>query len=227
MAGQLSTQSELEELRSRNPLARVPSERRNRWLLWAVIAVVITGSFMVVVSADLTREGRANIVELELASDVSRAHAIIEQWGPEGRAAALASLWADYPFLIAYAIALGMACLILSARALERGWAVTGRLGLVMAWSALLAGFLDAAENAFLISEFATGPTVRQVAGARTAAWSKFALLAVVFVYLSSTAIAVVASRRSLRAADADDPADRNRKDTQADQRAVTDADGS
>ncbi len=186
------TSGAIEPMRSRNPLARIEPQRRMRLLLWAVIAVVVTGAFMTVVSEDLTGGGNPTIVELELARDVGTAQEILDDWGPDGRRAALASLWADYPFLIAYAAALGLGCLIVAQRAHERGWAVASSVGLLLAWGALAAGVLDAIENAFLISEMATGPTVRQVAGARTAATVKFLL---VFLTVAYVAVGGVATR--------------------------------
>lgn len=153
--------------------------------MWAVVSVVVTGAFMTAVASDMRGDSMPSIVEFELAEDTGRAASIIQTWGPEGTRAALASLWSDFPFLIAYSIALGTASLIVSARSLGRGWLVVSRLGLMMAWASLIAGLLDAVENAFLISELATGPTERQVAGARTAASVKFILVAVVVAYVA------------------------------------------
>jgi len=179
-----ATDGAVAELHSRNPLARLPEERRMRFLLWAVLAVVITGAFMTAVSSDLEVEGRATIVEFELADSVERSGEILERWGVEGRQAALASLWSDYPFLISYTVALGLGALLVAQRMSERSWTLAARLGILLVWAALLAGILDAVENGFLISEMASGPTVRQVAGARVAALAKFFLVFLVLLYV-------------------------------------------
>ena len=92
-----------------------------------------------------------NIVDFELARTGERASAILDEWGPTGRDAAMEAIAIDFGLLVAYSIFLAFACGWV-AEALDRhrqrhiagiGWWLT-RL-------ALVAGLLDAIENTALL----------------------------------------------------------------------------
>ena len=89
------------------------------------------------------------MISFELSGSRQGAQSILESWDTAARAAARASLRLDYAFLVAYAAALSLLCLILTD-ALPPSQPGLKRLGQGLAWGQWLAAALDAAENIML-----------------------------------------------------------------------------
>ena len=91
------------------------------------------------------------IISFELAGTSQNALLILESWDGQAREHAAFGLGFDYLFMIAYAMSIGLAC-VLSAGVLQRrGWPLVG-LGLFLAWALWIAALLDAVENIALLS---------------------------------------------------------------------------
>jgi hypothetical protein len=95
--------------------------------------------------------GDVGIVEFELARTSEQASEYYGELGESGRDAAEDSLYLDYPFLILYGALYAFACLVVAARAEERGMTRLAAWGRPLAWAAVLGAACDAAENLFLL----------------------------------------------------------------------------
>jgi hypothetical protein len=92
----------------------------------------------------------SGIISYELAGDVATAEEILDSWGSEERVYAGISLGLDYLFLFTYAIAIGLACVLLADRLSVRA-AFLSTLGIWLAWGMVAAGAFDFVENYGLI----------------------------------------------------------------------------
>ena len=139
-----------------------------------------------------------SILDLELMRTSANAAEQVARLGPSGIDAAKTSIYLDFPFLVLYGIALSAACAVLAARAAERGRATLASAGRAIAWAAPVAAALDAVENVALLqvlNDHVDQPWPGIVFGFASV---KFALLAVVVVYLV-VGVARTAERVSTR----------------------------
>jgi hypothetical protein len=127
--------------------------------------------------------GDVGIIEFELARTSEKASEYYGELGESGRDAARESLYLDYPYLILYGLFYAAACLVVAARAAERGMDRLARLGRPLAWGALAAAACDAIENVALLRVL-DGHTDQPWPGiAFTFASAKFLLIAAALVY--------------------------------------------
>jgi hypothetical protein len=91
------------------------------------------------------------IIEFELARTAEKASEHNADLGESGRDAARTSLYLDYPYLILYGLFYAAACVVVAARAAERGMSRLAGLGRPLAIGALVAAACDAVENAALL----------------------------------------------------------------------------
>lgn len=152
---------------------------RRGWLYLALAATIALEIVLGRLNKPLvTAAAPAGIVSFELAHTAERSAAIMASWNDDARRAARVSLLVDYLFMIAYPATLALGCVMVAARVQPK----RPRLSSVvraLAAGALVAGALDAIENAALLVQLAS------VAGETAAlvAWGcasvKFALVAV------------------------------------------------
>jgi hypothetical protein len=95
--------------------------------------------------------GSVGIIEFELARTSDQASEYYGELGESGRDAAEDSLYLDYPYLILYGLFYAMACLVVAARADERGMGRLAGWGRPLAWGSLVAAGCDAIENLALL----------------------------------------------------------------------------
>lgn len=160
--------------------------RRNRRmaLLLAAVAAVVAIGLLMVPDGRTMNEQRGDdgvsygIVDFELAGrdDVQQ---VLDAWGEQGRDAARRQIVIDYPWLVAYATVLTLACLLLGGW-LGGRWDSAGRAG---AAAAVLAGACDAMENTALLVVLGGGDTAWAQA-AKGFARTKFTLLFAVGLFL-------------------------------------------
>jgi hypothetical protein len=91
------------------------------------------------------------IIEFELARTSEQASEYYGELGETGRDEARTSLYLDYPYLILYGLFYAAACLVVAARAAERGMPRLARWGRPFAVAGLVAAACDAVENAALL----------------------------------------------------------------------------
>ena len=89
------------------------------------------------------------MVSLQLAGSLAAAEAILASWGPAARGWAILNLEIDYPYLLAYATTLGLACLLLARQFVSCRY--VARLGVLLSWGVMVAMLLDAVENGLLL----------------------------------------------------------------------------
>lgn len=125
-----------------------------------------------------------NIIDVELMGSSARATELLARLGPAGVDATRTSIYLDFPFLVFYALTLSAACVVLAARASDRGAISVASAGRMVAWAAPIAAVYDAGENIGLL--VVLGGTTAQPwpAIALVFASVKFALLLVVVAYL-------------------------------------------
>jgi hypothetical protein len=158
-------------------------------LLWWIagggaLLLVIAGVVLMRPSAALLKEKGVGIVPFERAGTPARSGNILRLWGADGRQAASNNLFADFPFLVGYAVLLFVLCWGPSAVLGELQWPIVTWLSRAVAVGALAAGISDAVEDLCLLkilrdyaesADPAAGPT-RTAANAATI---KFALIGV------------------------------------------------
>ena len=95
--------------------------------------------------------GDVGIIEFELARTSEKASEHYGELGESGRDAARESLYLDFPYLVLYGLFYAAACVVVAARAAERGMAKLARWGRPLAIAALAAAACDAVENVALL----------------------------------------------------------------------------
>ena len=125
-----------------------------------------------------------SVVELEMMRTSAKATETVAQLGPQGVDAAQTALYLDFPYLVVYALLFSAACVVMASRADQRGRLRLAAAGRTLAWAAPVAAALDAVEDVALLVVL-DGTVDQPWPGiAFGSASVKFALLAVVIVYL-------------------------------------------
>ncbi len=125
-----------------------------------------------------------SILDLELMRTSANAVEYVARLGPDGVDAAKMAIYLDFPLLVLYALALSASCAVLAARAAERGRTTLASAGRAIAWAAPVAAAFDAIENVALLQVLSDRVDQPWPGLAFGFASVKFALLAVVVVYL-------------------------------------------
>lgn len=135
-------------VRTIDAVARHP---RRRWILLALLAgTLVFGALQLPSLGDMDDRG-VGIIELELSRTADAAARHYGELGDTGRDAARTALYLDYPYLVFYGLFFAAACLVVAARADERGMTGLARLGRPLAVGALVGAACDAVENAALL----------------------------------------------------------------------------
>jgi hypothetical protein len=157
------------------------SPRRGLIVLGLFVASLAVGALALPALDDM---GDVGIIEFELARTSEKASEFYGQLGDSGRDAAKESLYLDYPYLVLYGFFYAAACLVVGARAAERGMTRLAAWGRPLAIAGLLAAACDAVENVALL-RVADGHTDQPWPGiAFTFASAKFLLIAAAVLYV-------------------------------------------
>ena len=148
--------------------------------VWIALAATVALALVLVRLGAPLRTGAAplGILSFEFAHTARTAAAILASWGEAARGAARLNLAVDYLFLIAYATSLRLGCRAVASRVAAR-WPWLAMLALAAGWGGVLAGALDATENAALLVQLRSGAAPVAAAIAYWCASIKFALVAV------------------------------------------------
>jgi len=177
------------------PFAGLSPRPRRRAFLLATAATLAVGAGLAVVGAPLATEAAPRgIVSFELAGDLESAERILASWDREQRVRAGISLGADFLFLLAYPLALALACAGVAGRLAERA-PRAATLGALLAWGQALAGALDAVENWALIELLLGSRHPLWPALAAACAAPKFALVGAGLAYAGIGGLASLALR--------------------------------
>jgi hypothetical protein len=167
------------------------STQKRAFVPLVVFTLVVMASLQVLGGPLQTEAASAGIVSFEFAGELSEARSMIESWGQKGQVYAALSLGLDYLFLVAYASAIGLGCVLVGRHLSERVTFV-GTLAVVLAWGQLAAALLDSIENYALIrvllgSEQGVWPLI-----ARWCAMPKFLIVAAGLLYIIIGAMVIV-----------------------------------
>ena len=123
------------------------------------------------------------VIEFEVARTAEKASEYYALLGDDGRDEARKQLYLDFPYLVLYGLFYAAACLVVAARAAERGMPRLARWGVPFAIAGLAAAGCDAVENLSLLRVL-DGHTDQPWPGiAFTFATAKFALIAGAVLY--------------------------------------------
>jgi hypothetical protein len=169
--------------------------------LWAAgitsIALLVV---LAVLDSTMRDAGGPGIVGFEFAGSEERAAEILGDWGDEGQDAARASLWLDYPYLIAYGIFLTLAVAAVRDRVRACGLRRLTAIGAIAIFLPAAGACFDAIEDVGLLIALDGEGGDTAPALAAVCATLKFVLITASIFYLAA---GLVASRRCERSASA------------------------
>jgi hypothetical protein len=123
------------------------------------------------------------VIEFEVARTSEKASEYYALLGDEGRDEARKQLYFDFPYLVLYGLFYAAACIVVAARAAERGMTKLARWGRPLAIAGLAGAACDAVENVALLRVL-DGHTDQPRPGiAFTFATAKFALITAAVLY--------------------------------------------
>ena len=179
-----------------NPVLYISPKFRKRIL---IILILVTLALMALLNGInkplISSVSPFGIISFELAGTLDSAQKILADWGETLRLIAAFSLGLDYVFMLAYPLAIGLACSWI-AEELAAHHHPLAALGIWLAWAQGLAAFLDAIENISLIEvllgmEIALWPRLAQIC-----AVSKFVLVISGLLYVIFGLVSYLVVRR-------------------------------
>ena len=163
-----------------NSLKPVDQKRLFVLVLVITLLLIVVNNF---INAPLiTDSAPYGIISFELAGTSQAAMQILDSWDVQAEKHAAFGLGIDYLFMPAYALAIGLACVLSAGVVQARRWPLAG-LGLVLAWALWLAALLDAIENIALVTILFGTVTDPWPAIAYWCAMVKFGLVFVGMIY--------------------------------------------
>jgi hypothetical protein len=172
----------------RGPFATRSAATRRRILWIAGAAALAIWVFLFIQDSRIKDSGGPGIIGFEVAGTEKEAEEILEEWGAQGRDDARVSIFADFPYLIAYSVFLAVGCTIASERLERRGMTRLARLGGLLGWSMFAAAAFDAIENVAMLRVI-DGHTATWPGVALYAAIPKFAITALGLAYVIAGAV--------------------------------------
>jgi hypothetical protein len=161
-------------------LSLLPQRIRRLWYLSIVGSLLLVGLFAALHEPLKTDAARQGIISYEFARTQARAAEILASWTAAARLRAAFGLGLDYLFMVSYATAIGLGCVVVAAA--WRGW--PARLGRRLAWAVVLAALLDAVENVALWQQLLHGAAGCWALLAWFCASIKFALVTAGLLYI-------------------------------------------
>jgi hypothetical protein len=178
---------------------RAPLERLARDRFWRTFVellalnLAVAGALMLA-GRDLRTDAAPNgILSLQFAGSVEDVGRILQSWSPRARTVAAFTLGLDYLYMPLYAAGLSFLGATLTLAARRRGRSGLAGWVAAVAWLPWLAAAADAIENAAALEMVLGGPDTPWPTVVRTAALTKFALLAfVIGALLAGTAVLIL-----------------------------------
>ncbi|OGO31091.1 MAG: hypothetical protein A2Z16_15525 [Chloroflexi bacterium RBG_16_54_18] len=154
-----------------NPVLFISPKFRKRVLVISMMAALALLALLNVVNRQLISSASPyGIISFELAGTLDSAQKILAGWGETDRLIAAFSLGLGYVFMLAYPLAIGLACSWI-AEELALHHHPHAAFGIRLAWAQGLAALLDAIENISLMEvllgiEIALWPRIAQICAA-------------------------------------------------------------
>lgn len=185
-------------MKARHPFVWLSESGQNRAFVPLVMLTLLVMASLQVLGGPLeTETAPAGIVSFEFAGETSKAQSMVESWGEQGRVSAGLNLGLDYLFLVSYASAIGLGCVLVGRRIfMWVPWA--GWLGIGLSWGLWLAALLDAVENYALMRVLLGSAAEGFPLLARWCAIPKFLLVGAGLVYILAGAIVIAVRKNRL-----------------------------
>lgn len=154
------------------------------FIILLVFTLVCIGTMQYFDSFLKTKTSPNGIVSFELAKNVSNTTRIVDNWKEKDLLLATGlSLGFDFLFILAYSSFIALLLFLVSYK--KSKWVF--RLGKLLIWLVLFAGFVDIIENISLIQLLFNDKTQMWVTIAYYMASTKFALLGISFIFIILT----------------------------------------
>ncbi len=179
-----------------NPILFISPKFQKRVLALSILASLALMALLNVINRPLISSASPyGIISFELAGTLDAAHNILAGWGETDRLIAAFGLGLGFVFLLAYPLAIGLACSWI-AEELALYHHPLAILGIRLAWAQVLAAVLDAIENISLMEvllgvEIALWPRIAQIC-----AVLKFVIVISGLIYALYGVVSVVVIRR-------------------------------
>ena len=173
----------------------VSNPRRGRQVLGLFIIMFGVGALGLPAMGQMGT--RVSILDLQFMRTSANAVEKVALLGPSGVDAAQMTHYLDFLYLVTYAVALSAACVVVAARAADQSRAQLAALGPRIAWLAVAAAALDAVEDVAILLVLDGQTAQPWPAIAFGCSVVKFALLAVVIVYLIAGLVATFGRRET------------------------------
>jgi len=171
-------------MKARHPFVWLSEPGQKRaFVAWTALALVVMAGLQLLGGPLQTEAAPAGIVSFEFAGEITKAQGMVESWGQRGQVVAGLNLGLDYLFMVAYAGAIGLGCVLVGRSYGQRAAAVAW-LGIALSWGLWLAALLDAVENYSLIRVLLGSAAEVWPALARWCALLKFVLVGAGLAYV-------------------------------------------
>jgi len=167
------------------------SGQKRAFVAWTGLALVVMASLQALGGPLKTEVAPMGIISFEFAGEISKSQSMVESWGQQGQVYAGLNLGLDYLFLVAYASAIGLGCVLVSRSWVKRV-AFVAWVGIGLSWGQWLAALLDGAENYALIQLLLGSAGELWPVLARWCAVVKFLLVGAGLVYVILGAVLVM-----------------------------------
>jgi len=127
-----------------------PADQKRLFILVLVITLLLLVVNNYINTPLVTDPAPYGIISFELSQTTQQAMLILDSWDQQAKLHAAFGLGIDYLFMPAYAMAIGLACVLSAGAVRARRWPLAG-VGLLLAWALWLGALLDAVENIALI----------------------------------------------------------------------------
>ncbi len=159
------------------------SQQVSMFIVFLPLAILLLICMQIIDQPLQTEAAPMGIVSFQLAGSLSESHLIMESWQKQGQMYAAFSLGLDYLFMLTYAVAFGLACVLLASKLFSKGSRLAD-FGPILAWGAILAALLDVLGN-YTLWQLLIGSDAE--IWAIISYWSatiKFTILTVIILYL-------------------------------------------
>lgn len=161
-----------------------PASQKRAFVLALLLTLSLMGAILVTNTPLVNPTAPYGMVSFQLAGTLQDTLRILTSWNQQAQLFAALNLGIDYPYMVAYAVTIGLGCVLLARRLAPRS-PLLALVGVGLSWGVFVALLLDAAENYFLIrlllgDRQALWPTM-----ARWCAIPKFGLLLTALAYLA------------------------------------------
>lgn len=176
----------------RHPFEWLSTSGQNRaFLLSFILSIVVMVSLQVTGGPLRTDVSPRGIISFEFAGELSLAQRMVESWGQKGQVYAGLNLGLDYLFLVVYACAIALGCVMVTGGLLLRMQFLSSA-GVIIAWAQFLAAVLDGVENYGLIQILVGTDNEIWPVVAKWCAGPKFVIIGFGLVYVIIGAVLAV-----------------------------------